>query len=176
MPVSDDFVMPPDEPVEKPKVPPEVPPVVDGGPGTTLVPIKYIKAPRAPSLLSGVRLRTKTPFGHLHMTITMDMKTGRELEIFAQIGKSGEMITAEMEALSRLSSMYLKVGGSMQDIIDQLIELGSTYSTKTEMVSIPASLGQALKKYLELRKAYGVRKLVLGEVELPEEPEEEKPV
>jgi ribonucleoside-diphosphate reductase alpha chain len=37
-------------------------------------------------VLSAIRIRQKTPAGHMHVIIAIDPKSRRELEVFAQIG------------------------------------------------------------------------------------------
>ena len=120
--------------------------------------------------MSGLRLRTTTPFGHLHMTIVLDMKTERELEIFAQIGKCGEMVNADTEGMCRLSSLYLRAGGRIEDVIKQLRGIGTHMARKDkEIISVPDSLGKALAMYLKVKKEHGAKALILNEVTVNED-------
>jgi ribonucleoside-diphosphate reductase alpha chain len=128
--------------------------------------------PRPPAIMPGVRLRTETPFGHLHVTIVVDPKTGREYEVFAQIGHLGELVAADVEAMCRLASLYMRLGGSLQDVAKQLKGIGSNITSDQATVSVPDSLGQALALYLREKKKHGVRALILGEARVGEAPDE----
>ena len=127
--------------------------------------------PRPPEIMSGLRIRRRTPFGHLYMTITIDMKTEREVEIFSHLGKCGEMVSADTEGMCRLASMYLRAGGGIRDVVKQLKGIGTHFGSSAQAVSVPDCIGSAVQYYLEAKKKYGIRALILGEVQL-DEPEE----
>ena len=55
-----------------------------------------------------------TPFGNMHVKIVVDPASKREREIFAQLGKGGDLANSDLEAICRLSSLYLRVGGSLE--------------------------------------------------------------
>ena len=124
---------------------------------------------KTPVIMSGLRLRMTTPFGHLHMTIVIDMKTDREQEVFAQIGKCGEMVNADTEGVCRLASLYLRAGGRVEDVIKQLRGIGTHLATDKQVISVPDSLGKALATYLRYKKQYGTKALILGDVVIDEE-------
>ena len=118
-------------------------------------------------------MRGITPYGHIHLTVVVDLATERELEIFAQIGKSAEMVASDMEGLCRLASLYLRSGGSLNDIIKQLVGIGSTISLHKDFKgerekthSLPDSLGKALRAYATIKKEHGIREIIAGDVEL----------
>jgi ribonucleoside-diphosphate reductase alpha chain len=132
----------------------------------------FIKPAKAPMTSPAIRIRTITPFGHMHLTIVIDLTTERELEIFAQIGKAGEMVTSELEGLCRLSSLYLRAGGSLSDIIKQLVGIGSMVSLRDDFkgerektYSIPDSLGKSLAAYADFKKQHGAKAIVLGDAQ-----------
>ena len=106
----------------------------------------FNKPPRPPAVMPALRVRFNTPFGHLHVTLVVDVKTGRELEVFALLGRSGEMTAADIEGLCRLASLYLRAGGKLEDIARQLKDIGTNLSSKEERVSVPDSLGRAVAK------------------------------
>jgi len=96
-----------------------------------------------------VRTQMRTPWGHLHMTIVLDNK-GNAYEIFAQLGKSGDVIHADLEGLCRMASMYLKKGGTIREIIDQWDGIGSVTMMPSEdgkIVSLPDALSKILQKF-----------------------------
>jgi ribonucleoside-diphosphate reductase alpha chain len=103
------------------------------------------------------------------------MKSGREVEVFAQLGKCGSLASADIEALCRLSSIYLRAGGKLEDVARQLKGIGSHLQQGDTDVSasVPDSLGRALAEYLAAKKKHGLKTLVLGE-DAPAEPEKPK--
>jgi ribonucleoside-diphosphate reductase alpha chain len=107
----------------------------------------------------------------MHITVAVDLKTGREIEIFSQIGKSGAATAAELEGICRLASLYLRAGGHLRDIIKQLKGIGSVLdglmAGNESATSVPDSLARALEEYVAARDKHGMRALVLGEIEPP---------
>lgn len=129
-----------------------------------------IKPIKTPEIMTALRLRHKTHFGHLHVSITIDVKADREYEIFAQLGKAGDLAASELEGMCRLASLHLRAGGVLKDVAKQLVGIGSILSSNNEeKVSIANSLGEALARYLDFKKKYGLQALLLGEIEIPGE-------
>jgi ribonucleoside-diphosphate reductase alpha chain len=92
----------------------------------------------------------KTPFGSLHVNIVMD-NDGNPIEFFAQIGKAGDIIASDLEAICRLASLFLRNGGTLEQVIDQLSGIGSTEimpSPDGKIVSLPDALAKVLLKYI----------------------------
>lgn len=121
---------------------------------------------KTPDIASSVRIRQNTPFGHMHVTVAVDIETGHELEVFAQLGKAGDVLTADLEAISRLSSMYLRMDGDLNDVIDQLKGIGSSTNIPTKegnVGSLADALAKALEKYKNA-KSNGLEKLLMGEL------------
>jgi hypothetical protein len=59
-----------------------------------------LKIPETAEVLSAVRVRQATPFKHhLHVIIAVEPKSGRELEVFAQIGSAGGLPGGNLEAI-----------------------------------------------------------------------------
>ncbi len=131
--------------------------------------MKSIKPMKTPVMLPAIRIRCKSNFGHLHVTIVVDPKADRELEVFAQLGRAGDMTYSDIEGMCRLASLYLRAGGSLADIVHQLVGIGSTLSSDETKVSIANSLGEALSRYLDFKKKFGIKALLFGDVEIPEE-------
>jgi hypothetical protein len=132
-----------------------------------------LKPEKTASFLSALRIRHNTPYGHLHVTIAVDIKAGRELEIFAQIGKSGAPTAAELEGICRLASLHLRSGGSLEAIIKQLSGIGSVLDgllgegdKDGSSTSVPDSLARALRKYVKARDKHGLKSLILGEADM----------
>jgi len=104
----------------------------------------------------------------MHVTITVDPIYRRELEVFAQLGKAGDVAASDLEAISRLTSLYLRLGGSINDIIDQLEGIGSHMSVPTRdgrVMSLADALGKTLHKYQIAKDLYGIEAILLGQVD-----------
>jgi ribonucleoside-diphosphate reductase alpha chain len=100
------------------------------------------------------RTQIKTQFGNLHVQVVLDEQGQSEREIFAQLGKAGDLIAADLEGICRLASMALKNGASIQSVIEQLEGIGTTHIMPTgdgKIVSMPDALAKALKKYAAAR-------------------------
>lgn len=104
---------------------------------------------KVPPVLPAIRIRQRTPFGNMHVSITYDPKTQKIKEVFTLLGKSGDVAAADLEAIGRLSSLVLRLGGKLEDIIEQLEGIGSNISLPTregKISSLSDGLAKALKK------------------------------
>ncbi|MGD9202067.1 MAG: adenosylcobalamin-dependent ribonucleoside-diphosphate reductase [Chitinispirillia bacterium] len=122
---------------------------------------------KTPDILSAVRIRQNTPFGHMHVSITVDPDTEKELEVFAQLGKAGDIAMSDLEAISRLISLYLRSGGALVQVINQLEGIGSHLSIPTKdgrVMSIADGLGKTLQRYLEAKQKYGLLAILTGKI------------
>jgi len=139
------------------------------GKTSQLVPPLDVKPVDLPELMPSVRIKQRSPLGNLHAHISVELQTGREREVFAQLGKAGELAGADLEAICRLVSMLLRVGVELRPIVEQLDGIGSSLSLPSRdgrVMSLPDALAQALSKYLQAKDAYGLRQLLLGEAQL----------
>jgi len=124
-----------------------------------------------PEIVSGFRVRQMTPFGNMHVNLTVAPDTGRELEVFAQLGKGGDLANSDLEALCRMISLWLRAGGSLQQVIHQLKDIGSSLQVSTKegkIMSLGDGLARALLKYHRAKTHFGLRNLLLGEVDFSE--------
>lgn len=128
-----------------------------------------LKPAKTPEMLPAIRIRHLTNFGHLHVSVVVDLQADRELEIFAQLGRAGDLTYSDLEGMCRLASLYLRAGGVLKDVVKQLSGIGSNLSSEKCNVSIANSLGEALAKYLDFKKEHGVKAMLLGEISMPEE-------
>lgn len=131
------------------------------------------KPMRTPDILSAVRIRQSTAFGHMHVTITIAPQFDREMEVFAQLGKAGDVAMSDLEAISRLVSLYLRLGGTLEQIIDQLEGIGSNMSIPTKdgrVMSLADGLGKALGRYVKARDNYGMTAILTGGVDFDKIP------
>lgn len=127
---------------------------------------KELEPREIPEIISGLRLRQMTPFGNMHVKITVDPKTERELEVFAQLGKGGDIATSDLEAICRMTSLWLRSGGSLRHVIRQLKDIGSSLQVPTregKIMSLGDGLARALQKYVRAKERFGLRSLLLGE-------------
>jgi ribonucleoside-diphosphate reductase alpha chain len=122
---------------------------------------------KLPEVMPSVRLRQPTPFGNMHLHISVDPKTGREREVFAQLGKGGDLANSDLEAICRLVSLFLRVGGDIKTVIDQLEGIGSSLSVPSKdgrVKSLGDGLAQALRKYVAARQRDGLDGILSGRV------------
>ena len=135
-------------------------------------PQEHTPEPRdIPEIASGLRLRQMTPFGNMHVKITVDPKSERELEVFAQLGKGGDIANSDLEAICRMVSLWLRSGGSLKHVIQQLKDIGSSLQIPTrdgKIMSLGDGLARALQKYTRAKERFGLRDLLLGECDLSE--------
>ncbi|MHC4472558.1 MAG: adenosylcobalamin-dependent ribonucleoside-diphosphate reductase, partial [Planctomycetota bacterium] len=137
--------------------------------GAALVSVEAATPVKLPEILPCVRVRQKTPFGNLHAKISVDPRSERELEVFAQLGKAGDLASSDLEAICRLLSMFLRVGGSLDAVVEQLEGIGSSLSVPSKegrILSLGDGLAKALGKYLRAKAAFGLTPLLLGEADL----------
>ncbi len=130
-------------------------------PGTA--PIRPIKLPE---IMPCVRVRQVTPFGNMHVKISVEPVTGIEREVFAQLGKGGDLANSDLEAICRLLSLFLRCNGALDLAIHQLEDIGSSLSVPTKdgrIMSLADGLANALYRYQQAKKKVGLRALLLGE-------------
>jgi ribonucleoside-diphosphate reductase alpha chain len=124
-----------------------------------------------PEIVSGLRIRQMTPFGNIHVKITVDPRTGQELEVFAQLGKGGDVAASDLEAICRMISLWLRAGGSLKHVIQQLKGIGSSLQIPTKdgrIMSLGDGLARALMKYQRAKEVFGLEDLLLGRADLTE--------
>jgi ribonucleoside-diphosphate reductase alpha chain len=134
--------------------------------GSILPPL--IEPADLPMIVSGLRIRQQTPFGNMHVKITVNPRTDRELEVFAQLGKGGDVANSDLEAICRMISLWLRAGGSLRHVIKQLAGIGSTLQIPTKygkIKSLGDGLACALKQYLNVKRQHGLQALLLGLVD-----------
>jgi ribonucleoside-diphosphate reductase alpha chain len=152
------------------------PPPTDPAPPATRAPTAPLAPPcieplDLPEIVSGLRIRQMTPFGNMHVKITVDPRANRELEVFAQLGKGGDVANSDLEAVCRMVSLWLRSGGSLRHVIKQLEGIGSSLQIPTRtgrIMSLGDGLACALKKYTRAKERFGLRNLLLGEIDLAE--------
>ncbi len=124
-----------------------------------------------PEYLPAIRIRQVTPFGHMHISITVDPKRQKELEVFAQLGKGGDIAASDLEAICRMISLFLRSGGSLRHVIDQLKNIGSSLTIPSKggrIMSLGDGLAKALMRYQRAKERFGIQAILLGEADLAE--------
>jgi ribonucleoside-diphosphate reductase alpha chain len=127
-----------------------------------LAPIKL------PEIMSCLRIRQMTPFGNMHVKVTVDPVSCREREVFAQLGKGGDLANSDLEAICRILSLWLRANGSLKLAIKQLEGIGSSLSVPTKdgrIMSLADGLAVALQRYLNAKEQSGLHSLLLGGAE-----------
>ena len=134
-------------------------------PGEDQMPTELVPAV-LPEITSGIRVRQLTPFGNMHINITVDPKSERELEVFAQLGKGGDLANSDLEAICRMVSLWLRSGGSIMHVIRQMRGIGSSLQLNTKdgkIMSLGDGLARALTKYTRAKDQFGLKALILGD-------------
>jgi ribonucleoside-diphosphate reductase alpha chain len=140
-------------------------PVAVEAPPANLKPVKL------PEIMPSLRVRQMTPFGNMHVKIAVDPKGEREREVFAQLGKGGDIANSDLEAICRMISLFLRCNGSLEMVVSQLEGIGSSLSIPSRdgrILSLADGLAKALTRYLSVKKRFSLKALLLGEVN-PEE-------
>jgi ribonucleoside-diphosphate reductase alpha chain len=122
---------------------------------------------RLPEIMPSLRIRQMTPFGNMHVKVSVDFAAGREREVFAQLGKGGDVANSDLEAICRLLSLWLRSNGSLDTALKQLEGIGSSLTVPTKdgrIMSLADGLARSLRRYLAAKKEYGLEALLLGRV------------
>jgi len=123
---------------------------------------------KLPEIMSCLRIRQMTPFGNMHVKVSVDPISSREREVFAQLGKGGDVANSDLEAICRILSLWLRSNGSLKTAIKQLEGIGSSLSVPTKdgrIMSLADGLATALQRYLDAKEAVGLHTLLLGGAE-----------
>jgi ribonucleoside-diphosphate reductase alpha chain len=163
--------------------------VADGASGEASKPISSVQVPRSlpaydilgelvpiklPELMPALRIRQLTPFGNMHVKVAVDPLSGREREVFAQLGKGGDIANSDLEAICRILSLWLRSNGSLDTALKQLEGIGSSLSVPTKegrIMSLADGLAHALRRYMRAKALHGLEALLLGRAGI-EEPSE----
>lgn len=133
----------------------------------TVAEVTEPKPVKLPEIMPSLRVRQMTPFGNMHVKISVDAKNEREREVFAQLGKGGDIANSDLEAICRMISLFLRCNGSLELVVNQLEGIGSSLSIPSRdgrILSLADGLAKALSRYLAAKKKYTLRSLLLGEV------------
>jgi ribonucleoside-diphosphate reductase alpha chain len=126
-----------------------------------------LKPVKLPEIMPSLRVRQMTPFGNMHVKISVDAQNEREREVFAQLGKGGDIANSDLEAICRMISLFLRCNGSLEMVVNQLEGIGSSLSIPSRdgrILSLADGVAKALSRYLNAKKRFGLKALLLGEV------------
>jgi len=98
----------------------------------------------------------KVPTGHGGLYITITEHEGKPFEVFCTIGKSGGSTMVKAELTGRFVSYCLRNDLPLEEIVDQIIDLGGNEPVawkNTIIKSIPDAVAKVLKaRYLNKEK------------------------
>ena len=102
-----------------------------------------------PKVLSGVTERVRTAHGNLFVTINYN-EEGKPFEVFASLGKAGSTESAQLEAITRLTTMSLRAGVEPSQIIQHLqgITDEPIWDKGSLVRSTPDAVAQVLIRHL----------------------------
>jgi ribonucleoside-diphosphate reductase alpha chain len=113
-----------------------------------------------PDVVMGTTQKIETGYGSMYVTINED-ESGL-FEVFSQIGRGGGYTASFTEALARLTSLCLRSGIDVEEVVDQLEGIRSpkiAWDHGDRIYSVPDAMATALKRQLsgEFRKSIQAR-------------------
>jgi ribonucleoside-diphosphate reductase alpha chain len=141
-------------------------PAAPAAPAVPALPAE-LKPIRLPEIMPSLRIRQMTPFGNMHVKVSVEPLSGKEREVFAQLGKGGDVANSDLEAICRILSLWLRANGSLDMALRQLAGIGSSLTVPTKdgrIMSLADGLARALNRYISAKKQYGLEALLLGRV------------
>lgn len=98
-------------------------------------------------LLTGQTMKVKLPEGSLYVTANFDSVSIKE--VFITLGKSGNEEKSYVEAMGRLISKYMQIGGDVADVVESLKGIKSSSSIAWDrgmkIYSVPDAIGKSLE-------------------------------
>jgi len=121
----------------------------------TFAPVEENKEYTRPNVMDSKTYTVATGNGKMYVTISEHK--GKPLELFVNIGKSGQILNTLTEALGRATSIALQRGVPVEEIIKTLININSdkiawhkfeeTDKRPVQILSIPDGIAKLLSKY-----------------------------
>ncbi len=115
-----------------------------------------------PQLMIGKTIKLRVTQGTLYLTA--DFEGGRIREVFINLGKAGSEEKSYAEALGRLISKYMQLGGNVKEVIESLKGIRSTtvmWEHGLRIYSVPDAIAKALE--IAIGEAPGQTKSLIPE-------------
>jgi len=96
------------------------------------------------------RTQVRSQFGNIHVFITYG-DSGKPTELFAQLGKAGDLISADTEAICRLASKLLSSGTTIEEVLTQLEGIGSVNAylgPSGRISSLPEAIAMGIRQII----------------------------
>lgn len=123
-----------------------------------------------PGIMPTVRIKQKTPFGNMFVNIVIDPYDNyRAVEIFGAIGDVGEQESSTMEYMGKSTSMWLRSGGDLANVIHLSEKLGSGNSISTRggsVKSLEMGFAKACIKFEIAKKKASMEDILTGKIDL----------
>ena len=102
-----------------------------------------------PPVIRGVTERVRTGQGNLFVTVNYD-EDGRPFEIFSTLGKAGSTDSAQLEAISRLTTLALRAGVDPDQLVQHLrgITDNPVWDAGTLVRSAPDAVALVLSRHI----------------------------
>ncbi len=98
-----------------------------------------------PKSLTGMNYKVPSGMGNLYLNVTWHQ--GKIFEIFGRMHTSGSNELADLEGICRLASKFLRMGGNVEEIIEQLSGISGDspkWNEGTLIKSLPDAVAYAL--------------------------------
>lgn len=105
------------------------------------------EAAKRPTLVSGRTERFRLGCGSLYVTVNSNSE-GQPFEVFATLGKAGGCAHAMLEGVCRLTSLHLRHGLPLEEVVGYLSGIrcsNSAWENGQELLSCPDCIARALR-------------------------------
>lgn len=128
-----------------------------------------LKSWERPRLMAGQTIKLNLPTGALYVTANFDNGTARE--VFVTLGKTGSEERSYCDAIGRLISKYLQIGGDIKEAITTIkgIKANSSivWDRGVKLYSIPDAVAKALEIMIGVSKPLVAGSLSEGQGNTP---------
>lgn len=110
-----------------------------------------------PSVIKGVTERVRTGHGNMFVTINYD-ENDEPFEVFIAVGKAGGCDSAQLEGISRLTTLALRAGIDPKQVVEHLrgITCCPVWDGGTLVRSAPDAVALVLSRHLNLEDEPGI--------------------